>query len=259
MAIQQQINSTSFLKSIESNQLRPYNAAPTEHDDPIATIILYSQNNSFTNTSTADQTTIDYLTNFSEKIKPLVPEANSSLVTNNSTIPDGDIPILSMQQSQDYYGVFNNFSVTNLSESHSQITKVHMNFSARWNVFFFGNTPNMYQVRGFFLDSQEYPYYQEFMVAFEKYLSGRKCVENHMNLKFVISGQIIDGYMLDITVSHNANTPTLKEFAFTILVKGSSWVRTNITHKGGIESGINSGVSLVYNGLSNLSRLEFKG
>jgi hypothetical protein len=103
----------------------------------------------------------------------------------------------------------------------------------------------------------EYPYYQEFLVAYEKYLSGRKCVENAMQTKLMISGQIIDGFLLNVSVTHNATTPTLKEFTFTMLVKGVSWVRINRTHSG--EAYLRTPNKEVFNGLSNLNRIGYTG
>jgi hypothetical protein len=255
MGLEQQFSPT--LKGIEGNSIRPYTVGSTEHDDVIATIILYNQSNKESLVSAKNTTLTNYLTKFDNYIDTLIPESMKSSVIDVPEIPNGDIPMLSMNTAKDYYAVFNNFSVNSMVESHDQITKVHMNFSARWNVFFFGNTPNIYQFKGMFIDTKEYPYYQEFLVAYDKYLAGRKCVENAMQMKIMISGQIIDGYMLNISVGHNSVTPGLKEFSFSVLVKGVSWVRVNITHKGGLSDGQNTRSEEVVNGLSNLNRLGY--
>jgi len=256
-AVTDGLNTIRSLSSDVNNNIRPFTIDGKEHNDPIATIILYNQNN-VENDATSNGLTIDYLTNLNGKVDDLLSgSVKSSSVIGDPEIPNGTIPMLNMNYGNDYYGVFNNFSVSGMTESHDQITKIHMNFSARWNVFFFGNTPNVYQFRGVFLDTQRYPYYQEFLVAYEKYLAGRKCVENQMQMKIIISGQIIDGFMLNINVTHNAQNPTLKEFAFTVLVKGTSWVRMNITHQYGLENGWNTRSVPVLNGLSNLNRIGY--
>jgi hypothetical protein len=248
-----EIDASNYLKRFEGNNIRPYSSMATEHDDPIATIILYNQKAS--NPSGSSNNT-DYFQDYSNKVETLYSGSINSSVVGYPEIPAGDTPMLSLNTDNDYYGVFNNFSVTGISENHDQITKVHMNFSARWNVFFFGNTPNIYQVRGVFLDTVEYPYYQEFLVAYEKYLSGRKCVENKMQTKLMVSGQIIDGYLMSVAVNHNSQTQTLKEFTFSMLVKGVSWIRVNLTHPGGLEEGANLESKLVFNGLSNINRFD---
>ena len=253
--IAQQMNPT--LKGMEDNNIRPYTKGVSQHDDIIATIVLYNQSNKQNLTAAGNNGLTNYLKSFDTYIDRLIPESMRSSVIGNPETPNGDIPMLSMNTNNDYYGVFNNFSVQSMVESHDQISKVHMNFSANWNVFFFGNTPNIYQFTGVFLDTQDYPYYQEFLVAYEKYLSGRKCVENKMQTKIMLSGQIIDGYILNISVTHNAAIPSLKQFSFTVLVKGTSWVRVNITHVGGLDNGKNTRSEEVLNGLSNLNRLGY--
>ena len=248
-------NTDIALLKYNEDKIRPYSRGTTGHDDPIATLILYNQSRK-ENLSTANANLIDYLDNFSGYIDTLLSGSVNSSVIGDPELPNGNIPILDMNETNDYYGVFNNFSISGFTESHDQITKIHMNFSARWNVFFFGNTPNIYQFKGVFLDTKEYPYYQEFLVAYEKYLAGRKCVENLMQTKLMIDGQIIDGFLLNVNVSHNSQTPSLKEFSFSMIVKGTSWVRTNITHKGGIQEGFGKDVE-VFNGLSNLNRIGY--
>jgi hypothetical protein len=230
--------------------LRPVARGTREHGDSVATIVLFQNSTQDYDTSTYS---VDYLTNLSSTVSTLISESTASEVSGFPERPNGKIPILKLDKRNDYYGVFNNFSVTGMAEIHDQITKVHMNFGAKWNVFLFGNTPNMYRFSGVFLDTKEYPYYQEFMVAYEDYLSGRKCIENGMQLKMIISGQIIDGFLLSVSVNHNANTQQLKEFQITMLVKGSSWIRSNYVYTPNNNG--NFSMSEQNNGLSNIERV----
>ena len=234
--------------------IRPSFTGAREHDDQVATIILFkeSQDEEDPNNKNPNK---DYLNVLSGYVSTLITDSVISDVQGFPEIPNGKIARFKLDKKNDYYGIFNNFSVLSMAEMHDQISKVHMNFGAKWNVFLFGNTPNMYRVSGVFLDTKEYPYYQEFMTAYEDYLSGRKCVENGMQLKFIIAGQIIDGFLLNVSVNHNASTAMLKEFQFTILVKGSSWIRTNYIQILS-EGGGNPMFSEQFNGMSNVYRLN---
>jgi len=126
-----------------------------------------------------------------------------------------------------YYGIFNNFMLTSVSESRKTINKVHMNFADSWNVFFFGNSPVMLSMSGGFIDTEEFPYYQEFMVAYEKYISGERLVENNLNMLISYDGKIIEGYILNINTSTSVTTESYKQFSMVILVKDIYWVRFN--------------------------------
>ena len=250
-------------QSGDDNSIRPWTNGYMEHNDPLATILLFTDAGA---AASLENNKINYLNNLSNSVKKLTTESvsNPQITTgipdtygniDFSGTPDqtagGKIPVLKLDNRNYYYGVFNNFCLTGFTEMHDQIVKVHMNFSASWNAFFFGNSPNVYQFRGYFIDASDYPYYQEFMVAYDKYLSGRKAIENRLQTKLVVAGQIMDGYLLSVSVSHNANTTALKEFTFSMLVKGSSWIRTNIVKNFYYESGTTQ-----FNGLSNSARLS---
>jgi len=230
--------------------LRPVSRGTREHDDPVATIILFKEGLSTYDTNSYKT---NYLTELSGRVLTTLSETMDSEIQGFPEMPGGKIPMLSLDKVNDYYGVFNNFSVTDMVEAHDQISKVHMNFGAKWNVFLFGNTPNMYRFNGVFLDTKEYPYYQEFMVAYEKYLSGRKCVENGMQLKMIVSGQIIDGFLLSVGVNHNSSFQQLKSFQLTMLVKGTSWIRTNYVYTTDDQG--RSFTDEQLNGMSNVNRL----
>jgi len=239
------------LAQIEDENLRPYTTGTRQHEDRIATLILFS-NEDINETITLINRP-DYFDELGVALYNIVSESVASGTQAFPETPSGTIPMLRLDDKNNYYGIFNNFSVNNFVETHDQITKIHMNFGAKWNVFLFGNTPNMYRVSGVFLDTQDYPYYQEFMIAYEKYLSGRQCVERGMQLKLMISGQIIDGFLLNVSVNHTAAVQQLKEFSFTFLVKGSSWVRSNF-----ISTATSQGKwqnKYEFNGLSNIKRL----
>jgi hypothetical protein len=233
---------------------RPYNTGVAAHNDSIATFILYADK---AGTGTKTFSEINYLTNLTGQVQELVSEAISSNVNGIPDVPQGKIAMLSLDNKNPYYGVFNNFSVTGMLESHDQISKIHMNFGAKWNLFLFGNTPNVYRLTGVFLDTKDYPYYQEFMMAYETYLAGRQAVNNNMQLKLVISGQIIDGFLLSATVNHNATTQELKEFSLTFLVKSTQWIRSNLIPKNASERISFAQVEYieVMNGITNVHRI----
>jgi len=245
-----------LINSVEDNAIRPYNVGVTEHDKTLATIVLYRSKDSLISDSSDN---IDYLNSFEIPI----PTISSETVPQDGNVRQRvgtmlEIPKLKNFGGPDnnYYGIFNNFSLLKVSEIQSQNVKVHQNFSNVWNAFFFGDKPEIYSFNGFFLDTREYPYYQEFLMAYEEYLSGRKCVENQMELKVVYDGRIVDGYMLNISTINAAGDPFMKNFSFSVLVKSTSWLRNNLVVKRAIQ-GLSDDHMRVseLNGFSNEYRL----
>jgi len=253
----QNANTTEFTSSIIDDKIRPFTVGLTRHHETIATIIVYKERD-----KSDPVTRIDYLEKLEDKVLSLTtakPVGNSagSISSGVPDQPSGQVVVDKLDGKNDYYGVFNNFSLLNVNEAHEQIVKLHVNFGADWNAFFFGEKPRVYQFSGFFLDSMDYPYYQEFLVAYDKYLSGRKSVENKVQTKFIYDGKIIDGYMLNIQTAQTAADQLIKTFQFTVLVKGIYWMRTNLVPRlKGIPGNEKVIMDREYNSLVNVNRLK---
>ena len=243
-----------FLSSPDDNRVRPFTVGLKQHDETIASIVLYTAGDS---SGEKQEIEHNYLADLSTNVNDLIAGATSSSVQPVSDIPGGKVAMITLDErnKNEFYGVFNNFSLTSVNEAHGEIVKIHQNFTDGWNAFFFGEKPVVYQYSGMFIDSKEYPYYQEFMVAYEKYLAGRRCVENGMNMKMLYDGRIIDGYMLSINVGRAADTPLTKTFTFTVLVRSAGWVRVNLVPIYSPEIRQYS-LEEQFNGLSNKYRLN---
>jgi len=202
----------NYVTERDSNLVRPFTKGLHGHQGSLATILLYQIN---------DATPAKSINGFNlDKVKIKVPQSIG--IDRDQEVLD-----LKLDGANPYYAVFNNFSLLAVSESTSQIVKVHMNFGANWNAFFFGEKPKVYNFRGIFLDTKNYPYYQEFMMAYDQYLAGRKCVENNMLMKIMYDGKILEGYMLDISIDTQAESEYIKTFNFTVLVGNTKWVRSD--------------------------------
>lgn len=242
-----------FLTSIDDNRIRPYTVGLIQRKETLASIILFTSDE--TTSKGPGEVDKDYLADFSSRIQSLISEASLIGSIGVPELPNGKIPKIRLDGEHDYYGVFNNFSLMKVTEGHEQIVKVHQHFGGTWNAFFFGEKPRVYQFEGMFLDSEDYPYYQEFMVAYEEYLAGRKCIENKMQMKIMYDGRLIDGFMLNITTSHTAQTALTKAFSFTVLVRGDRWVRNNM-YRANIDSQGRYIWDRGHNAMSNVHRLK---
>jgi len=204
--------------------IRPWGRPMSEHDYDLAAIVLYQTAKTGSTDIIDDADKIDISTINPYPVKSQVAAPISSFSSRSiAQIQLDDIT------PTPYYGIFNNFALINVSESSQDILKLHVNFSEHWNLFLFGASPKLYSFSGYFLDSREFPYYQEFMVAYEKFLRGRKCVENEMEMIISYQGKVVPGYLTTVSVTSSANNPLLKEFTFQILVREEVWVRDNIS------------------------------
>lgn len=229
---------------------RPYSVGLIEHPQTLSSIILFTENT----TQKVEEKPKDFFTDFSDKVKNIIIKSS----TGTEIAPDA--PTGNIWRGQlgnapgDYYGVFNNFSIMAVREAHDEIVKIHQNFDNSWNVFFFGERPAIYSFNGIFVDSMDYPYYQEFMVAYDQLLAGRKCVENKMRMFITCDNKIIEGYMLNISSTKTAETSFKKDFSFSLLVRNIYWVRNNIVVTTAPDGQIV--YKLGYNELNNIARFQ---
>jgi len=216
-----------------SNAVRPYTKGMIEHPDAVSTIIIYTDGD--TELDVAEDTQIDYERDFTGHVNGITNKDPKGETPVNNPVSTGGKSVmldLSGDKRNDFYGIFNNFSLTNVSESSEQIVKIQLNFGADWNAFFFGEKPRMYTFSGYFLDTRDYPYYQEFMIAYDKYMSGRKAIENRLKTVIAYDGRVLDGYILNISTQHTAADKLIKPFQFTILIRDSYWIRRNYSNEG---------------------------
>lgn len=138
-----------------------------------------------------------------------------------------------------YYGKFQNIIVSSFSESYEEISKIQTNFSESWNIFMFGASPRIVELSGYFIDSQYSPYYQEFMTAYDKYLSGSKCVDNNMETVLFIDGRAIQAVILGVSIRYTGLDENLKGFGMRLVVKRDIWLRQNYGENGEVTNSAN--------------------
>lgn len=217
-------------------------------DTTIASIILYS--NGGVGSVSDDDPDKNFLKELDQKVSaPTTPmgilKSDSQNGSNNNEVLNGkgSVASIKLDGSNDYYGIFNNFILTSIREQYSTIQKVHLNFSGSWNVFFFGDNPVVVNLEGGLLDSEKFPYYQEFMTAYTDYLSGTKVTENRMSMVISYDGKIIEGFLLSVSNSTTAAIEGYKGLSMQLLVKKITWARYN-------------GVNRIFNKLSNVDRIK---
>ena len=234
-------------REVVSNYTRPINSGiGLRGDTTIASIILY-ENPSIV--SEDDENPFDYLNDYAQKVVQPLGKMDYNGSKRNVAMLD--------LSNDDYIGIFNNILLTSVSESHSVIQKLHLNFSNSWNVFFFSDNPVMLTINGGFLDNEMYPYYQEFMMAYEKYLSGAKTAGKDMSMILSYDGKIVDGYITGIQVNTNVSTEGYKQFQMSFLAKKITWARYNYIRSAYENEGIDTNISKrTYNNISNLERME---
>jgi len=213
-----------LIQNRQDNNVRPYTVGFRERDNSVATIVLYTSAPAIT--TALNRSLVNYLDDNSlTPVKAIQPKLNNT--TSRAIAVPGQVPVLNNNSRGLYYGIFNNFSLLEVMESKDPIVKLHQNFGDSWNLFFFGDSPSVYTFRGIFLDTWEYPYYQEFMEMYDRYLAGKQCVENGYKMKIVYDNKIVGGYLMNIKTVLSGDTPHSKTFSFTVIITHEGYLRDN--------------------------------
>lgn len=205
-------NINPFGPYVPDDRFRPYNAVTVDRDDSIATIVVTEP----VKMEEGNPTT-DFFTKF------------VTVLTATRKNEAGERRVVQFDElSTKLYGVFKNFSVMDVNEVTQEAVKVTLNFGLGWTAYFFGQQPRIFSFSGFFLDAKNYPFYEQFMRAYQTYLSGSEIARRGYRFYIAYDGKIISGYMLGINVSSSSGNRVTKSFSFQVLVDDENYFRTNM-------------------------------
>lgn len=219
---------------INENNTRPTLSGGIEQEKSRSAVLVYSDVK-----STQQDVSEDDFVSLRFPIGTLVPDPDiqRDKVTpdengqNNSPVEviynEGNISKFNDEEFRDFYGVFSSLSIQAVQEDNTVMTKVHQNFSGEWNAFFFGMKPQFYSFSGVIADLQDFPYYQEFSLAFERYLSGRSSTEKRLKTKLIYDNKIVTGFLLGFQTFHDAQSEMIKRFTLSALIYKTDWLRIN--------------------------------
>jgi len=235
------------------NLVRPFGRGMLSPSENISTILLYGGGKTEKVEPENTEQTKDFLNNLDTFIDQIA-SVGESVDDMSGVAKLSDGAFNGLDGTNDYYAVFNNFSIIAFTEGRSEIVKIHQNFGAHWNAFFFGEAPRVVSFNGHFIDTPDYPYYQEFMTAYDRYLCGRKAIENKMKMKMVFDGKLIGGYIIGVSLNASADMPRLKTFNFQVVVNSDQFVRRNVIFKNNANGTVVS--VAVDNGMTNVARIN---
>lgn len=115
---------------------------------------------------------------------------------------------------------YSNFFIQSVTEERHEKQQIVDTFGDSY-IFFFGESPRMWSVNGFLLNTADFNWRAEFWHNYENYFRGTRLVELGARLYLIYDDVIIEGYMLGANVQENAApTPSVLPFQFQIFLTG---------------------------------------
>jgi len=118
---------------------------------------------------------------------------------------------------------YSNFIAQRVVDSRAEKQQIIETFGEPY-IFFYGEKPRIMNVQGLLMNTADFNWKNEFWKNYENYLRGTKLVELDARVYFYFDDQIVEGYLLDASASHDASLPYQVPFQFTLFVTSHTYL-----------------------------------
>lgn len=109
------------------------------------------------------------------------------------------------------------FFLEQVNESREEKVQVIDTFG-EWVAFFFGRKPEVYSYSGTLLNAQNHDWKNEFQFNYDHYLRGSQAVKHRATMVLQYDDVMVEGYMMNCSISQSAAADKAVPFQFTLLV-----------------------------------------
>ena len=110
-----------------------------------------------------------------------------------------------------------NFILTSVQDSRQEKAQIIETFGDHY-VFLYGEKPIVLQCSGYLMNTADFNWKNEFLHNYETYLRGTKAAENKTRVFLGWDDVLAQGWMLNVSVSYNAEMPYLCPVQFSLLL-----------------------------------------
>jgi hypothetical protein len=121
------------------------------------------------------------------------------------------------KKPRDFLPRYTKFILENVTESHIERTQIIETFGDFY-VFMFGERPPQYNFAGTLINAQNANWVSDFMLMYNLYLRGTRCVERNAKAILTYGGRMVEGLIPNITLTTNAQVEGGVGFQFSVIV-----------------------------------------
>jgi len=136
--------------------------------------------------------------------------------------PDGTE--ISLFDSSDPSGTseeYSNFILQTVEEQRMERHQIVETFGDTY-LFLFGESPRLLNVSAILVNTLDFNWKAEFIANYDKYLRGTKCLEEGARCYLFYDQNVIEGYILNATLSESSETPYIVPIRFQFFVTNAS-------------------------------------
>lgn len=136
----------------------------------------------------------------------------------------------------DLMPVYTKFILQSVQEAHFERYQIVETFNDFY-VFMFGERPPIYSFSGTLINSQNINWVQDFMLLYETFFRGTRCVEANAEVRLTYGGRSIAGYILNVSNQTSAAVEEGVPFSFQMLVTKRSYLGLSLDFNTQITAG----------------------
>jgi hypothetical protein len=110
-----------------------------------------------------------------------------------------------------------NFILQQLQDQRTEKQQIIQTFGEDY-IFFFGEQPRFINASGILLNTRDFNWKNEFLENYERYLRGTRLVELNARLYLYFDDIVIEGYLINSSITHSADMPYHVQFQFQMFV-----------------------------------------
>jgi hypothetical protein len=138
---------------------------------------------------------------------------------NHVSILDSSAPPAGPGGRDGYSSANHNFVLQSVQHSIQDKAQVMETFGS-FHVFFYGQKPQFLQCAGLLINTPDFNWKNEWIRNYNRYLSGTRCVETRSRVYLGFDDILVHGFLLNTSMSLDANNPSIVPFNFTFLITG---------------------------------------
>jgi hypothetical protein len=131
-----------------------------------------------------------------------------------------EIELLDSGSDTGFNKEYSNFIIQSVTEQFMERHQVVETFGDTY-LFLFGDAPRFIQVSAMVINSHDFNWKSEFMANYRKYLRGTKALEMGARTYLHYDTSIVEGYILNASVSETSDSPMLIPIQFQMFVTNS--------------------------------------
>lgn len=153
---------------------------------------------------------------------------------------------------------YTKFLMQSCQESHFERYQIIETFNDFY-VFMFGEKPPIYSFSGTLINTESFNWVQDFMLLYEAYFRGTRCVESDSKAIITFGNRQMEGYILNVSSQTQAQSEEGVPFSFQMVITKRTYLGLSIDFDAVTQGGTSGFANILESTIKQIASKEGKG